>query len=86
MVKTLPYNSGDAGLIPGEGAKIPHASGSKHQNIKKKKKQYCNKFNKDFKMVHIKKKKKKILNNNTLVIINKATLDVSGQSSWPCMF
>ena len=74
-------------MIPGEGAKIPHASGSKHRNIKKKKKkQYCNKFNKYYKMVHIKKKKKKMLNNNTLVIINKATLDVSGQSSWPCMF
>ena len=83
MVKTLPYNAGDVGLIPGQGANIPHASGSKNQNIKKKKKQYCNKFNKDFKMVRI---KKKILNNNTLVIINKATLDVSGQSSWPCMF
>ena len=25
----------------------------------KEKKKYCNKFNKDFKMVHIKKKKKK---------------------------
>ena len=34
-------------LIPGQGAKIPHASGPKNQNIKQK--QYCNKFNKDFK-------------------------------------
>ena len=35
------------GLIPGEGAKIPHASQPENQNIKQK--QYCNKFNKDFK-------------------------------------
>ena len=34
-------------MIPGQGAKIPHASGPKNQNIKQK--QYCNKFNKDFK-------------------------------------
>ena len=33
--------------IPGQGAKIPHASQQKDQNIKQK--QYYNKFNKDFK-------------------------------------
>ena len=47
MVKTLPSSAGDAGLIPGRGAKIPHASAPKKQNIKQK--QYCNKFNTDFK-------------------------------------
>ena len=47
VVKTSPFNAGDAGLIPGQGAKIPHASGPKNQNVKQK--QYCNKFNKDFK-------------------------------------
>ena len=47
MVKTLPSNAGGVGLIPGQGAKIPHASGPKNQNIKQK--QYCNKFNKDLK-------------------------------------
>ena len=36
--------------------KIPHALWLKNQNIKQK--QYCNKFNKDFKKAHIKKKKK----------------------------
>ena len=46
-VKTSPSNAGGAGSIPGQGAKIPHASGPKNQNIKLK--QYCNKFNKDFK-------------------------------------
>ena len=45
MVKTSP--AGGAVSIPGLGAKIPHASQAKDQNIKQK--QYCNKFNKDFK-------------------------------------
>ena len=40
-------NAGGVGSIPGQGAKIPHASWPKNQNIKQK--QYCNKFNKDFK-------------------------------------
>ena len=47
MVKTSPSNAGCVGLIPTWGAKIPHASGPKNQNIKQK--QYCNIFNKDFK-------------------------------------
>ena len=47
MVKTLPSNAGGVDSIPGRGAKIPHASWPKSQNIKQK--QYCNKFNKDFK-------------------------------------
>ena len=49
MVKTTPYKAGECGLIPGWGVKSPHASGLENQNIKKKKKkQYCNKFKKDF--------------------------------------
>ena len=47
VVKTSPSNARGVGSIPGQGAKIPHASWPKHQNIKQK--QYCNKFNKDFK-------------------------------------
>ena len=27
VVKNLPYNAGDAGSIPGQGTKIPHATG-----------------------------------------------------------
>ena len=46
-VKTLPSNAGGAGSIPGQGAMIPHASQPRNQNITQK--QYCNKFNKDFK-------------------------------------
>ena len=33
VVKTLPSNAGSAGLIPGQGVKIPHASRPKNQNI-----------------------------------------------------
>ena len=47
VVKTLPSNAGSAGSNPGQEAKIPHASLSKNQHMKQK--QYCNKFNKDFK-------------------------------------
>ena len=36
MVKTLPSNAGAAGLIPGQGTKIPHASWPKNQTIKQK--------------------------------------------------
>ena len=53
MIKTLLSNAGDVGLIPGWEAKIPHTLQPKTQSIKQK--QYCNKFNKDLKMVHIKK-------------------------------
>ena len=27
VVKNLPYNAGDLGSIPGQGTKIPHATG-----------------------------------------------------------
>ena len=47
MIKTSPSNAGDASSIPGRGVKITHALGLKNQNIKQK--QYCDKFNKDFK-------------------------------------
>ena len=43
VVKTSSSSTGSMGPIPGQGAKIPHAS--KNQTIKHK--QYCNKFNKD---------------------------------------
>ena len=38
MVKTLPSNAGGEGSIPGQEAKIPHASGPKTKALKKKKK------------------------------------------------
>ena len=56
MIKTLPSNAWGMGPIPGWGTKIPHVSGQK-PNIKQK--QYCNKFNKDFKNGPPQKKKKK---------------------------
>ena len=58
MVDTLPSNTGDVSFIPGTRAKIPHASGPKNQSVRQK--QYCSKFNKDFKnSPHQKKKEKK---------------------------
>ena len=60
VVKSLPSNAEGASLIPGQGAKIPHASWLKNQNIKQK--QYCNKFNKIFKNGQHQKKKKTFKN------------------------
>ena len=63
VVKTSPSNAGGEGSIPGWGAKIPHALGPKNQHIKQK--QYCNKFNKDFKNVpHQKNLTKKVYASN----------------------
>ena len=56
MVKTSPSKAAGVGSITGQGAKTPHASRPKNQNIKQK--QYCNKFNKDFKNSPLQKKKK----------------------------
>ena len=47
VLKSLPSNAKGAGSILGQGAKITHALQPKHQDIKQK--QYCNKFNKNFK-------------------------------------
>ena len=55
VVKTSLSNAGSLGSIPCQGAKIQHASEPKTQNIKQK--QYCNKFNKDFKNGPHQKKK-----------------------------
>ena len=51
MVKTLPSNARGEGLMPGQGARIPHALWPKKTEHKQKKfqKKYCNNFNKDFK-------------------------------------
>ena len=54
VVKISPSNAEGASLIPGWEAKISHASWPKNQNIKEK--QYCTKFNKDFKNGPNKKK------------------------------
>ena len=52
VVKTSPPSAGGAGLIPGWGAKIQHASGPQNKTIKQK--QHCDKFN----ILKIVKKKK----------------------------
>ena len=43
LIPHLPVQG--VGSVAGQGAKIPHASWPKKQNIKQN--QYCNKFNKD---------------------------------------
>ena len=49
MVKTLPSKAGSVSLIPGPGAKIPHASElKKKKETHPKQKQFCNKSNKEF--------------------------------------
>ena len=45
MVETWPSKAQGIGLIPGWGAKTPHALWPKTHDIKQK--QYCKKFNKD---------------------------------------
>ena len=47
MVGTSPSSAGGVGSTPGQGVKIPHTLGPKNQNTKQR--QYCNKFNRDFK-------------------------------------
>ena len=67
MINTLLSNAGDVGLIPGWEAKIPHTLQPKTQSIKQK--QYCNKFNKDLKMVHIKKNRLKNQCTDTVLLL-----------------
>ena len=47
VVKILPSNAWGTGSIPSREAKITRALRPKNQNIRQK--QYCNRFNKDFK-------------------------------------
>ena len=54
-VKISPSNAGSVGLIPAQEAGIPHALWPK--KTKTIQKQYCNKFNKDFKNGPNQKKK-----------------------------
>ena len=57
LLRLCASTAGGTGLIPGLGAKIPHALWAEHQNIKQK--QYCDKFNKDLKNSPHQKKKRK---------------------------
>ena len=62
VVKTSPSNAEGVQIrfLFGE-VRFPHASWPKHQNIKQK--QYCNKFNKDFKNSPQQKKEKALIFN-----------------------
>ena len=57
VVKTSPSEAAGVDSIPRQWAKIPHASWPENQKIRQK--QYCNKFNKDYKYGPHQKKKKK---------------------------
>ena len=59
--KTSSSNAGATGLTPGQGVRILHASWPEKQNVIQK--QYCNKFNKDFKNSLHKKTFRKNKNN-----------------------
>lgn len=54
VVMNPPSNVGDAGLIPGQGAKTPHASWPKKQNTNNRSNIVTNAV-KTLQMVHIKK-------------------------------
>ena len=78
VVKTLPSNAADTGSTPSLGAKIPHASQSKKQNIRQK--QYCNNSIKTLKVAHIKEvlisislKIQKSLQNLLLIVCQEVT-------------
>ena len=68
MVKTLPSNAGNTDSIPGWGSEIPHASWPKNQNVKQK--EYCNKFNEDFKTGPRQNRKKERNQPNVTSVIN----------------
>ena len=57
--KTLPFNAGDTGLIPGQGTKIPHALGPKNQKIENRSNIVAS-STKTLKMIHIRKSLKRI--------------------------
>ena len=41
VVETLSFSAGEAGLIPGRGAEIPHAMQPENQNTKQKQRHGC---------------------------------------------
>ena len=80
----MPSSALGAGVIPGWKAEIPHASWPKTKNKDKQKsrtyaqqKQYCKKFNKDFKTVSFTKAKyKSSISDENLVAKLKCTVDI----------
>ena len=64
VVKTSPSKAEGVGLIPGWGTKTTHAWNPNSKNIKQK--QYCNRFNKDFKNGPYRNNLKKLINTKNL--------------------
>ena len=70
VVKAYPSSAASAGSILGQGAKIPHASQSRNQNINNRSNIITNSI-KALKMIHIRKKnfkkrKKKVIKGSNL--------------------
>ena len=83
VVKMSPFNAGGEGSTPGQGVKIPRALWAKHQN--KKQKQYCHKFDKDFKNGQHKKKKSLKIKTSSLDGRTKSnTFKLRGRSLQTC--
>ena len=68
VVETSPSNAQGVGWIPDQKAKILHVSWPKNPNIRYK--QYCKKFNKDFKNGPNQKKKKNLQKKRLLHLEN----------------
>ena len=83
MVGTLPSSAGAVGSIPGRGAKSPHASGPKNQNIEQK--QYSNKFNKDFKNKKWSTAKKMFKKKKKRFWVNKRQCSAQEHSDESCL-
>ena len=79
VIKTS-SNAGGADLIPGQRTKFPHTSLPKKQNIKQQ--QYCNRFSKDFKNVHIKRKKKFLRVRELKTFVGKQKMSLGIHFQW----
>ena len=79
VVKTSPSNAGGAGLIRGQGAKIPHPLQPHNQNIKQKQ---CNKFHKDFKNGPLEKKENPLKKKKARAMCKRATQHQFWAAKW----
>ena len=70
MVEILFSNAGGEGSIPSQGAKIPHASWPKSQNINNR----SNTLTNSLKILKLKKKKKKKIKKKVAILQNILTI------------
>ena len=78
VVRTSPSIAAGVGSIPGRAAEIAHVSGPKNQN--RKQKQYCNKFNNNFKKgAHLKRILRRVRR-------EKEGLALRSPAFWHCVY